>query len=297
MNILITGGTGLVGSAFIQRYGDEYSITVLSRHPERARKKLGPTVTVIASLGELENLNHFDAVINLAGEPIADKRWTAAQRERIEKSRWHITDALVGLFEASESPPHTFLSGSAIGYYGRQGETPVTETNNTPNDEFSHRLCKYWEDIALRAKSDNTRVCLLRTGIVLARQGGALKKMLPPFRFGLGGPMGSGKQMMSWIHINDMTAAIQFLLQQRDCHGPYNLTAPNPVNNATFSKTLGKVLHRPTFFKVPAFVLRLGFGEMSDLLLTGQAVIPERLQQAGFTFEFEDLHPALEACT
>lgn len=297
MNILITGGTGLVGSAFIQRFGDDYNITVLSRHPERAHKKLGPTVSVLASLGELENLNHFDAVINLAGEPIADKRWTSAQRKRIEKSRWHITDTLVGLFEASESPPHTFISGSAIGYYGRQGTTPVTEAKNTPNDEFSHRLCKYWEDIALRAKSDKTRVCLLRTGIVLARQGGALKKMVPPFRLGLGGPMGSGEQMMSWIHINDMTAAIQFLLQQRDCSGAYNLTAPNPVNNATFSKTLGKVLHRPAFFRVPAFVLRLGFGEMSDLLLTGQAVLPERLQQAGYNFEYEELHQALEAST
>ncbi|WP_194755344.1 TIGR01777 family oxidoreductase [Aliidiomarina indica] len=296
MNILITGGTGLVGSHFIQRYGDDHSITVLTRHPKNARKKLGPTVSLLASLGELENLNHFDAVINLAGEPIAEKRWTDAQRERIEQSRWHITESLVGLFAASETPPHTFISGSAIGYYGRQGTTPVTEAEHTPNDEFSHRLCKQWETIALRAESSKTRVCLLRTGIVLSRNGGALKKMLLPFRLGLGGPMGDGKQMMSWIHIHDMTAGIMFLLEHPECSGPYNFTAPKPVNNETFSKTLGKSLHRPAFFRAPAFVLRLAFGEMSDLMLTGQAVLPERLEQAGYTFEYGELKEALDAC-
>lgn len=295
MKILMTGGTGFVGSAFIKRYGDQHEITVVSRHPKQAKKTLGPTVSVLPSLAELEHLNAFDAVINLAGEPIADKRWTDAQKERIEQSRWHITETLVGLCAASDHPPHTFLSGSAIGYYGRQGATPVTEDDNTPHDEFSHQLCKRWEAIAQEAASEQTRVCLLRTGVVLAGHGGALKKMLPPFRLGLGGPIGDGQQMMSWIHLDDMVAGIQFLLEHDQCQGPYNFTAPHPASNEAFSKTLGKVLHRPAFFRVPAFVLRTALGEMSDLLLTGQAVLPQRLEQAGFVFEYPQLEQALHA--
>lgn len=293
MKILITGATGLVGSAFIRKYGEQHEITALSRSPEKASKKLGKSVRVIASLSELDNLNNFDAVLNLAGEPIADKRWSEKQKERIQKSRFRITEQLAALIQNSERPPEVFISGSAVGFYGRQGTKKVSETEGTPHDEFSHQLCKQWEQLANEAASPETRVCLLRTGIVVASSGGALKRMAPPFKFGLGGPIGDGQQMMSWIHIHDMVAAIDFLLHKQDCAGAYNLTAPNPVNNETFSKTLAKVLHRPAIFRVPAFVMRMAFGEMSDLLLTGQAVIPERLLAEGFKFEYPELEPAL----
>lgn len=296
MKILLTGGTGLIGSAFIQQCGDPHEITVVSRRPTHAKKRLGPSVTVIPTLTELKNLNAFDAVINLAGEPIADKRWTSAQKQKIEHSRWHTTELLVKALAASDTPPHTFISGSAIGYYGRQGAEPITEEKHTVHDEFSHQLCKKWEAIAEQASSANTRVCLLRTGIVLAPQGGALKKMLPPFRLGLGGPMGHGQQHMSWIHLDDMVAGIQFLLDHKTCHGAFNFTAPQPVSNEDFSKTLARVLRRPAIFRVPSFVLRTALGEMSDLLLTGQAVLPQRLEQAGFHFQYARLEEALHAC-
>ena len=293
MKILITGATGLVGSAFIRKYGELHEITALSRTPSKASKKLGRGIRVLGSLAELDNLNNYDAVINLAGEPIAEKRWSEAQKERIENSRFRITEQLTALIKNSEHPPEVFISGSAVGFYGRQGEKLVSETEGTPHKEFSHELCQRWEQLANEAASSQTRVCLLRTGIVLARSGGALQRMAPPFKFGLGGPIGDGQQMMSWIHIADMVAAIDFLLNKTACAGAYNLTAPEPVNNEVFSKTLAKVLHRPAIFRVPAFVMRLAFGEMSDLLLTGQAVVPKRLLEAGFQFEYSKLEPAL----
>jgi len=295
MKILMTGGTGLIGSCFIQHYSERHDFTVLARKPQAAARKLGSNARILTSLSELENLDAFDAVINLAGEPIAVKRWTSAQKERIQTSRWQTTQKLVSLMQASAQPPRVFISGSAIGYYGRQGQEPVTETRGVPHNEFSHELCARWEQIANSAASTDTRVCLLRTGVVLAKHGGALKKMLPPFYFGLGGPIGNGEQMMSWIHLHDMVAAIEFLLTHEDCAGAYNLTAPAPVSNEVFSKTIGQVLGRPTFMRVPGAVLRLVFGEMADdLLLHGQAVLPERLGQAGFEFQYAELEPALQ---
>lgn len=294
MRILMTGGTGLIGSCFIQRFSASHDFTVLARKPQAAARKLGKNVRVLASLSELEHLDLFDAVINLAGEPIADKRWSDAQKERIQNSRWQTTQKLVSLIQASARPPRTFISGSAIGYYGRQSSEPVTETRGVPHDEFSHELCARWEQIANSAASAETRVCLLRTGVVLAKHGGALKKMLPPFYFGLGGPIGNGQQMMSWIHLHDMVNAIEFLLTHDECAGAYNMTAPTPVSNKVFSTTIGKVLNRPTFMRVPAPAMRLIFGEMAeDLLLNGQAVLPERLHAAGFEFSYPELEPAL----
>lgn len=294
MKILMTGGTGLIGSCFIQRFSEHHDFTVLARKPQAATRKLGKNVRVLASLSELDHLDQFDAVINLAGEPIADKRWTDVQKERIENSRWQTTQKLVSLIKASVRPPRVFISGSAIGYYGRQGQEPVSETRGVPHEEFSHVLCSRWEQIANSAASADTRVCLLRTGVVLAKHGGALKKMLPPFYFGFGGPIGSGEQMMSWIHLHDMVAAIEFLLTHDECAGAYNLTAPTPVSNEVFSKTIGTVLGRPTFMRVPGAVLRLVFGEMADdLLLHGQAVLPERLREAGFEFQYAELEPAM----
>lgn len=293
MKLFITGATGLIGRTYLRHYGDQHDVTVLTRNPEKARKTLGSSVRTVVSLSEFDHFNEFDAVINLAGEPIAEKRWSDKQKQRIQQSRFRITEQLSALIQNSERPPKVFISGSAVGFYGRQGEQVVSETKGTPHDEFSHQLCKQWEQLANQAGSEHTRVCLLRTGIVLARLGGALERMAPPFKFGLGGPIGNGKQMMSWIHIHDMIAGIDFLLHHDECAGAYNFTAPTPVSNKTFSKTLGKVLHRPVIFRVPAFTMRLAFGEMADLLLTGQAVVPERLEQAGFTFKYRELEPAI----
>lgn len=295
MKLLITGATGLIGRTFLRHYGEQHEVTVLSRSPQRAQRILGNGVRVIANLNELDSSHTFDGYINLAGEPIAEKRWSDQQKQRIQHSRMHITEQLVALSKAAKQPPQVFISGSAIGFYGRQSSAPVTETKGTPHNEFSHQLCHQWEQLANSAASEETRVCLLRTGIVLADQGGALQRMAPPFKFGLGGPIGNGEQMMSWIHVHDMVAIIQFLLEHKETAGAYNCTAPAPVSNNEFSKTLGKVLNRPVIFRVPAFVMRLAFGEMADLLLTGQAVLPERLEQAGYTFQYRELQPALSA--
>ncbi|MFQ3197593.1 MAG: hypothetical protein ACI8R9_002867 [Paraglaciecola sp.] len=292
MQILITGGTGLIGSNLIPKL-TPHEITVLTRNVSMADRELGNNLTLISSLDDLPDLNKFDAVINLAGEPIVNKKWTDQQKAILIQSRCGLTEQLVSLFHASEFPPELFISGSAIGYYGRQGDELIDEDFDQPFDEFSHQLCQRWENAALKAASDATRVCILRTGVVVTRRGGALTKMMPPFRLGLGGPIGDGKQYMSWIHLEDMLDGIIHLIEHRECQGVYNFTSPNPVTNNEFSRTLASVLHRPCVFRVPKFVMRLMMGEMADLLLYGQRVIPKRLQQSGFEFRYPELKHAL----
>lgn len=291
MKILFTGGTGLIGSAFIKRFS-HHQYTVLTRNPDKAKRILGSQVHTITRLDSLTSLDHFDAVINLAGEPIADKRWSAARKAKLEQSRWVITKQLAALMNQSTTPPAVFISGSAVGYYGHQGTTPVTESSYTAHSEYSHLLCRVWEEAAQQCAAV-TRLCIVRTGIVLAPKGGALARMALPFKFGVGGPIGSGKQMMSWIHLDDMVSLLAYLLEHEQCQGNYNATAPVPVSNREFSQTLAKVLRRPCLFTVPAVVLRTVFGDMADIILTGQAVLPERLQQEGFTFHYPSLEPAL----
>ncbi len=293
MHILITGGTGLIGRHLIRTIKDKHTITVLTRNPDKASEILPDSVSLTESLADFADFSQFDAVINLAGEPIADKRWTETQKQRICKSRWQLTQKLVEKIKASGAPPEIFISGSAVGYYGRQGKQTATEEQHHVHDEFTHTVCKQWECIAFKARSDITRVCTIRTGIVLAKDEGALGKMALPFKLGLGGKLGDGEQMMSWIHIEDEVAAIIFLLNNESCEGAYNLTAPNPVSNAEFSKQLAYALHRPNLFTVPAFVLKTVLGETSDLLLTGQRVLPARLASAGFNFNFPTLDVAL----
>ncbi|WP_018983843.1 TIGR01777 family oxidoreductase [Salinimonas chungwhensis] len=293
MRILITGGTGFIGRHLIDALHLTHDITVLTRDKSKAGSALPQNITLINALTEISDFSALDAIINLAGEPIADSRWDAKQKRRICESRWEITRELVDRINATENPPATFLSGSAIGFYGRQGDKTVTEAQHHVHDEFTHELCKKWEEIALEA-ADVTRVCLLRTGVVLAKGEGALDKMALPFKLGLGGKMGNGKQYMSWIHIRDMVQAIIFLLKNADCNGPFNMTAPHPVTNKTFTSTLADVLNRPAIFTVPAFALKAAMGEAAEMLLTGQKVIPEKLQEAGFTFEYPLLESALK---
>lgn len=293
MRVLITGATGLIGRHLTAQLQARHQVTVVTRNVARARSLLGEGVTYWASLDGQPTLDGIDAVINLAGEPIADRRWSEAQKHRLCDSRWQLTERLATLIRASSAPPAIFISGSATGYYGDQGEAVVTE-EETPHDEFTHRLCARWEQLAQAVDSGKTRVCLLRTGMVLAPHGGALEKMLPPFRLGLGGPFGNGRQYLPWIHIDDMVSAILFLLHHAELRGPFNMVAPYPVHNDKFSATLADVLHRPAFLRVPAFMVRLLMGEAAVLVLTGQRAIPSRLEAAGFHFHYGELEPALK---
>ncbi len=290
MKVLITGASGFIGQQLVELLGQQHELILLTRHPGQTRQRLGGQHQYLASLDELEDLNHIDAVINLAGEPIVAKRWTDTQKQRICESRWNITGRLSELILQSNTPPKVMISASAVGFYGRQGDTPIDETAS-PHAEFSHQVCQEWERLALNAAA-KTRVCIIRIGIVLGH-GGVLAKMLPPFKLGLGGPIGHGRQGMSWIHISDLIALMTFLLKHSSCQGVFNATAPHPVSNCEFTKTLGQALGRPAFIPVPAPLLRLLMGEMAELLIEGQFVVPKRALEAGFQFQFTTLKAAL----
>lgn len=292
MNILITGGSGLIGQALIQHLNAN-RIIVLTRNSDLTQKILPENIELVTSLDDV-NFNNLDVVVNLAGEAIVDKRWTRKQKQVICQSRWQITQSLVDKIQQAIKPPHSFISGSAIGFYGRQDSLAIDESHQTTYEEFSHHVCQKWEAIAQQAKSEDTRVCLIRTGIVLANNGGALQKMLPPFKLGFGGPIANGKQFMSWIHIDDMVAVLLAAIYQTELVGPINATAPMPVTNKEFSQTLSDVLNRPCLFKVPAFVLRLLLGESADLVLYGQNVLPTKLLNNHFKFQYPTLQVALK---
>ncbi|MDP4536393.1 TIGR01777 family oxidoreductase [Alkalimonas collagenimarina] len=294
MNILITGGTGLIGQALVKRLRSEHEFTVLSRSAEKVKSLFGHDIVCCESLDKID-ISRYDAVINLAGEPIADKRWTDKQKKRICHSRWDLTEQLSAKIQQANPAPKVLISGSAIGFYGRQDANRIDESHTDFYPEFSHDICARWENLAQRAASQTTRVCLLRTGIVLAKNGGALKKMLPPFKLGLGGKIGDGQQYMSWIHIDDMVTLIDFLLCHSELSGPINATAPRAVNNSAFTEALAARLKKPARLPMPAFMARVLFGEMADLLLYGQNVYPQKLLQAGFEFQFSDIKSALQA--
>ena len=245
--------------------------------------------------GQLEPraLDGIDVVVHLAGEPIA-QRWTAARKQRIRESRIGGTALLARALAGLPRPPAAMLSASAIGYYGDRGEEELSEAS-TPGSGFLARVSAEWEDAAEPARAAGMRLTLLRTGIVLSPRGGALAKMLPPFRLGAGGRIGNGQQWMSWIALHDWVRAVDFLLAN-DVAGPVNLVSPNPVRNAAFTKTLGRVLERPTLVPVPAAAIHLLFGDMGrDTLLTSQRVHPQVLMDAGFPFEYPTLEPGLRA--
>lgn len=296
MKILITGATGLVGSALYRLWQANHEVIVLSRNAAKAKRILGADCQVFTQLDEID-FNHLDVVVNLAGESIADKRWSEARKAIICQSRWQLTEQLSGKILAATTPPHTLINASAIGYYGRQSAERIDESFDSFYPEFSHDICARWENLANRSRSAKTRVCILRIGIVVAQQGGALAKMLPAFRFGLGGRLGSGEQMMSWIHLDDLTSAIDFLLQQPQCDGIFNATAPMAVSNSQWTELLGNRLGKKTPFPMPSFVARILFGELSDLLLFGQNVYPQRLIAAGFQFKYNQLRSAFATLT
>ncbi len=297
MKVLLTGGTGFIGRELLKHL-TTHEVVLLTRNPRHAKSLLNHTdrgnVTYISSLSHFHHLNDFDAVINLAGEPIADKRWSNKQKQTICDSRWKLTEALVELIHASTTPPKVFISGSAVGYYGDQQEHPFDESLHVTSQEFPHYVCRRWEQIANRARSDMTRVCILRTGVVLAPQGGALLKMLPPYRLGLGGPLGHGRQYMPWIHMLDMVRGIIYLLDTPHAHGEFNLCAPHPVPNKLFSQTLAKTLKRPHLLKTPKWLMSMAMGESSVLLFDSIRAKPKKLTELGFRFSYSRIEPALK---
>jgi len=294
MNILITGGTGFIGTslcAVLLHRG--HHLTVYSRHPEQVAELCGKPVLAVRLLDDLTTEDQFDAIINLAGEGIADARWTAARKKQLLDSRIATTEQLVDFIERVRNKPKVLISGSAVGFYGNQADT-VLDENSPPHDDFAHRLCAQWEQAARGAEASGVRVCILRTGLVIGSDGGFLQRMLPAFRFGLGGTLGDGRQWMSWIHKRDLLAIITLLLDDENLQGVFNGTAPAPVNNRDFTRCLAKLLHRPALLPVPAPVLKIMLGEMSELLLGGQRVIPGRLLEMNFPFQFPTLESALQ---
>ena len=291
MNILITGGTGFIGTALCSRLlEDKHDIVVLSRHPDAIK----PPVKGIADLEQLEDDAAFDIVINLAGEPIANKRWSEQQKQRIVDSRVDTTQKLIAYLKKAAHKPELLVSGSAIGYYGIATATDFVDENASGDDSFSSQLCQQWEATALQAETLGIRTCLLRTGIVLGKGGGALSKMLVPFKMGLGGRIGEGKQWMPWVHLDDLLGIILYCIEHKSLTGAINGTAPNPVTNQEFTKTLGKVLKRPTIFPLPVIAVKLLMGQMGEeLLLAGSRVLPKKISEAGYQFQYEKLEDAL----
>lgn len=297
MKIILAGGTGFIGKAFRESLTQKgHEVVILTRQVSREndaglrtrfRHWNPPEEGTWAN--ELEGAG---AVVNLAGEPIAGRRWSAAQKRRILESRTQTVAALVRALERRRAKPPVFLNASAVGYYGGRGAEAVTEETR-PGNDFLAETCKAWEAEVRRAEEGGIRTVRLRIGIVLGEDGGALAKMLPPFRWGLGGPLGSGRQWMSWVHLKDVIGLIHFLLEKKEASGAFNAAAPNPVTMSEFARTLGRVLHRPAFFPAPAFLLRILLGEMAELLLTGQRVLPTRALEMGYPFRFPELEPAL----
>ena len=294
MRILLTGGTGLIGQALCRHWQSQgHDLWVWSRNPQQV-PTLCSGAQGIAQLQALDGSAPLDAVVNLAGAPIAARPWTAARRDLLWRSRVDLTRSLVDWMGKQATPPRVLLSGSAVGWYGDGGEQWLSEDSAPGNGDFGSRLCVAWEQEAERARQWNVRVALLRTAPVLAPQGGMLARLLPPFRLGLGGRLGSGQQWMPWIHLDDQVALIDHLLQHQDASGPFNACAPEAVRNADFTRTLARTLHRPALLPAPAWALRLALGEMSVLLLGGQRLVPRRTQEAGFTWRHPTLAGALK---
>ena len=322
MNILISGGSGFLGSAFsdeitkrYQMQNDAIQITWLTRDSSQAH----PNTINMMTYDELAKTDKsFDVVLNLAGAGIADSRWSDERKEQLFASRVKPTESLLAFINRSSIKPTLLVSGSAIGWYGTQGDKPLTESSPAVTD-FSHRLCDDWEQLAIKATDYGVPVAIVRTGVVIHPDGGMLGKLLLPFKLGLGGQLGDGKQIMSWVSRDDWVGAVIFIIEQHLAEKSntqqenhltaannklktandtaalvYNITAPHPVTNHTFTKAVGAWLSRPTFFTLPNPLLKLMFGEMATLLIDGQKVIPQALLDAGYEFKQPTIKQALE---
>jgi hypothetical protein len=297
MSIVIAGGSGFLGSALARALtGEGHDVAILTR--QTATTAPQPRTTLVqwtpdGSAGSWAGaVDGASAVINLAGESIAARRWTAAQKQKLRDSRLRATRSLTAAIRQAARPPAAFISGSAVGYYGDRGDETLTEAS-APGTDFLAGLAQEWE-AAANDVAHISRVALVRTGIVLDRRGGALPKMLPPFQMFVGGPLGPGTQYMPWIHKDDWVRMVSWMTTQEGARGPVNATSPGPVTNAEFSKALGRALKRPSLLPAPAFALRIALGEMADaLLLSGQRALPVRATDLGFTFRYSNIDEAL----
>jgi uncharacterized protein (TIGR01777 family) len=290
--ILVTGATGFIGRRLVQALAlSGHEVVVLARDPQRAAEIAAP-VTIVTNLDQISSCLRLDAIVNLAGEPIANALWTRRKRYRILASRLRMTRQIISLIARLDSKPRVLINGSAIGWYGLRRDEELTE-KSIARDCFSHQLCSRWERIARRAHAYGVRVVLLRIGLVLDWEGGLLGQMLVPFEFGLGVRFGNGRQWMSWIARTDVVRLIAHAIATPTLSGVVNATAPNPTRNRDFVHTLAKVLHRPLLFFVPALALRAAGAMGRELLLGGQRVVPARAMASGFTFLHETLDDAL----
>lgn len=289
MRTLITGGTGLIGRALIDSLvADGHTVTVLTRSPQKHQSSLPSAVTALGWDGKsAAGWGHLaegaDAIVNLAGEGIADGRWSAARKQRIRQSRVDAGRAVVEAVGQAKQKPKVVVQASAVGYYGIGDASPLPESSPAGQD-FLGQVCADWEASSAEVEQMGVRRTIIRTGIVLSTKGGAFPKLLLPFRFFAGGPIGHGRQYFPWIHIDDQVRAIRFLMENEQARGPFNLAAPNPPTNREFVQKLGKAMGRPALLPVPAIAFQLIFGEMSTVLLDGQRAVPTALQQAGFSF-------------
>lgn len=291
MHILINGGTGFIGSRLSNYFiGLGFNVSILTRNIH----KIGApkSATLIDKLDSKKG--NYDVIINLAGEPLNGKRWNDEVKQNLYESRIKSTEKIVTYIEGCDVKPKVLITGSAIGFYGSSLSEKFTEDTTPADHSFTQKMCADWELAGMKASEYGVRVCVIRTGIVLDQHHGALTEMLPPFRLGLGAQLGDGDQWMSWIHINDVVGAVGFLMNNPDLSGPFNLAAPNAVTNAQFTKQVAKVVKKPSFLKLPPFMVRFLFGEMADaLLLKGQRVVPHNLVKAGYQFQFPTLGTAL----
>jgi uncharacterized protein (TIGR01777 family) len=299
MKIILAGCTGFIGQALIQALlSNGHSLWLLTRSPEKASREWGDQVKFLkwdaGSSGDwMREFDGADAVINLTGESIAGKKWTAEQKKKIVASRVDSTKVIAEAILKSKNKPAVFINASAVGYYGNVNSGDVTEDTIPTEKSFLADTCTQWENEAKRADVEGVRVIRLRIGIVLEKNGGALAKMIPPFKFFIGGPLGSGKQWMPWIHRDDIIGLIQFVLAHEEVSGAVNATAPHPVTMKEFCQKLGAALHRPCWAPVPAVALKILLGEMAEMLLGGQKAVPKKLLQAGYAFKYPHLEDAL----
>lgn len=298
MRVIITGGTGLIGRALVDDLSPEdHEIFVLSRSPERYAGTMPVGVELVAwdarsAEGWGALADGADAIVNLAAASLADGRWTDERKRRILESRTQGAAAVLDAVERAETKPRVVIQSSAIGYYGPTGDREVTEEDG-PGDDFAARVCVAWEQAAAPIADAGSRLAIIRTGVVLDADEGALPRMAQPYRFFVGGPVGSGRQFLSWIHPDDLVAGIRFLIEREDASGPFNLCSPRPERNADFGRAIGAVLDRPSLVPAPSFALKALFGEMSSVVLEGQRALPARLQEMGFAFRFPEAEAAL----
>lgn len=299
MRVIITGGTGLIGKALAARLAIVgHEPIVLTRDPEKAERDLPAGVRAAGWDGKTgagcsQLIDAGTTIVHLAGAGVADERWTPSRKREIRDSRVVSGGAVLAAIREAPAKPRALLQSSAVGYYGPRGDETVDE-NEPPGTTFLAKVCVEWEESTRAVEEQGIRRALLRTGLVLTPEGGALGKMLLPAKFGANGPLGSGRQGFPWIHLEDEIEAIRFLIDREDAAGPFNLTAPNPPTQAEFARALGRVIHRPSFLPAPAFALRLALGEMADMLLSGHRVVPKRLLELGYKFRFPDLEGALK---